>query len=103
MLELKRRRRSVPFTRPSKLLSRRLGSSAAAPTIEADVVRRHVLDDGLRVDVGDNGLIHLSDGRVVKEHSVSPVSALVTDAAITETVIDAAIISDVRPPISGVP
>jgi hypothetical protein len=102
MLELQRGWPSVLFVRPSKLLSRRLSFSSAGP-IEADILHRLVLDGGLGVDIGDNGLVHLGDGGVVKENPVIPISALVTDPAITEAVIDAAIISDVRPPISGVP
>src|SRR4029077_12100243 len=102
MLELQRGWPSVLFVRPSKLLSRRLSFSSAGP-IEADILHRLVFDDGLGVDIGDNGLVHLGDGGVVKENPVIPISALVTDPAITEAVIDAAIISDVRPPISGVP
>jgi hypothetical protein len=80
-----------------------LDFSSARPTIEADIIHRHVVDDGLVVGIGDDGRINLSDGGVVKEDSVIPISALVADAAITEAVVDAAIISDVWPPISGVP
>src|SRR6476620_2025759 len=101
MLELQRGWPSVLFARPSKLLSRRLSFSSAWPT-EADILHRLVLDDGLGVDLGDNGLVHLGDGGVVKEHPVIPISALVADAPIAEAVVDTAIISDVRPPISGV-
>src|SRR5262245_30227199 len=97
------RLRSVPFARPSKLLSRRLGFSSAAPTIEADIVHRHVFDDGLVVGMGDDGSVHLGDGGVVEENTVVPISALVADASIAEAVVDAAVISYVRPPISGVP
>src|SRR5262245_18438684 len=79
MLELKGRRRSVPFARPSKLLRRRLGSSAAAPTIEADMVRRHVLDDGLVVAMSDDAPIHFGNGGVVEEHATIPIFALVAD------------------------
>jgi hypothetical protein len=50
-----------------------------------------------------DGPVHLSDGGVVEEHPVIPISALVTDPAITEAVIDAAVISHVGPPVSGVP
>src|SRR5262245_31588023 len=58
--------RSVPFTRPGKLLRRRLGSSSAAPAIEADIVHRHVFNDGLVVGMSDDGPVHLSDGGVVE-------------------------------------
>src|SRR5262245_38205013 len=97
------RLRSVPFARPGKLLRRRLGSSSAAPAIEADIVHRHVFDDGLVVGMNDDGPVHLSDGGIVEEHPVIPISALVAYASITEAVVDAAVISHVRPPISGVP
>jgi hypothetical protein len=51
----------------------------------------------------DDGRVHLSDGGVVEEHPVIPISTVVADASIAEAVIDAAVISYVRPPISGVP
>ena len=91
------------FVRPSQFLSRRLGFSSARPTIEADIVHRLVSDDGLVVGIGDDGRIHPSDGGVVKEPIVVPISALIADPAITEAVVDATIISDVWPPVSGVP
>jgi hypothetical protein len=80
-----------------------LGFSSAAPTIEADIVHRHVFDDGLVVGMSDDGPVHLSDGGVVEERPVIPISALVPDAKITKAVVDAAVIPHVRPPISGVP
>jgi len=103
VMQLKRRRLDMLFLRPSQFLGRRLSSGSPRPAIEADIVQRDVVDDGLVVGVGYDGCVHVSDGCVVKERPVTPISALVTDAAITEAVIDAAIISDVWPPISGVP
>ena len=102
VLQLKRRRWSVSVVGPCKFLGRRLSFSSAGP-IEANIVHRLVVDDGLVVGVGDDGCVHPSDGGVVKEHPVIPISALVADASIAEAVVDAAIISDVRPPVSGVP
>src|SRR5262249_1108000 len=95
--------RSVPFTRPGKLLRRRLGSGSAGSTIEADIVHRHVFDDGLVVGMFDDGRVHPSDSCVVDEHPAIPISALVADASIAKAVIDAAVISHVRSPVSGVP
>jgi len=80
-----------------------LGSGSARPTIEADIFHRLVFYDGLVVGIGDDGRIHPSHGCVVKERPVVPISPPVTDPAITEAVVDAAIISDVWPPVSGVP
>src|SRR6185369_16976054 len=39
----------------------------------------------------------------VAKDAVSPVAALVAGAHIAETVIDAAVVSNMRPPVSGVP
>src|SRR5262245_37909665 len=102
MISLRCRWLSVSFARPSHFLGRRFDRNSAGP-IDADIVYRHVFDDGLIVGMGDDGSVHLGDRGVVEEHPVVPISALVTDPAITEAVIDAAIISDVRAPVSGVP
>ena len=102
MLNLQCRRRSAFFARPSQFLSRRLGCTSAG-AIEADLVHRHCVDDRLVVGVADDGGIHPCNGGVVEEYPVVPVSPLVASAGITEAVVDAAVVADMRPPISGVP
>src|SRR5262249_60056328 len=102
VLYLQRRWRSVLFVRPGKFLSRRLGFSSAWP-IEADVVHRRRVDDRLVVGIGDDGRIQSGNSGVVKEHPVIPIAALITSAGVPEAVVDAAVITDMRPPISGVP
>ena len=84
VLELQSRRLSVSLVGPSKFLGRWLGSGSPRSAIEANIVHGRVVDDGLVVCVGDDSRVHASDGGVVKEHPVIPISALVTDPAITE-------------------
>ena len=82
------------------------GGSRGSPTIaaiEAYSSYGGIVDDGFVVDVGDVDAAEIVDGPVVREDAVSPVAALVAGAHIAETVIDAAVESDMRPPISGVP
>src|SRR6202011_1033560 len=61
----------------------------------------HVIDDhGLVVDIR-----HVCDvvhGPVVEEDAVSPIASLITETAIPESVVDAAIKPDVRPPVAFV-
>lgn len=90
------------FVRPGKFLRRRLGLSSAGP-IEADIVHCHRVDDRLVVGICDDGLVHSGNRRVVKEHPVIPIAALITSAGVPEAVVDATVITDMRPPISGVP
>jgi len=80
--------------------SRRSPTSAA---IEADVSYGRIVDDGFVVDVGDVDAAEIIHGPVVSEDAASPIAALVAGAHIAEAVIDAAVESDMRPPISGVP
>jgi hypothetical protein len=90
------------LVRPGKFLSRRLGFSSARP-IEANIVHRHRVDDRLVVGIGDDGRIHSGNSGIVKEHPVIPIAALITRAGVPEAVVDAAVITDMRSPISGVP
>jgi hypothetical protein len=101
VLYLQRRWPRVLFVRPGKFLGRRLGFSSAGP-IEADMVHRRRVDR-LVIGVGDDGRIHSGNSGIVKEHPVIPIAALVTRAGVSEAVVDAAVITDMRSPISGVP
>jgi hypothetical protein len=78
--------------------SRRSPTSAA---IEADVSYGRIVDDGFVVDVGDVDAAEIIHGPVVSEDAASPIAALVAGAHIAEAIIDAAIESDMRPPIAS--
>jgi hypothetical protein len=91
------------LVRPGFFLRGRSRNSPARATVEADTSYSHIVDDGFVIDVGDVHATEIVHGRVVAEDAVSPVAALVAGAHIAETVIDAAVESDMRPPVSGVP
>jgi hypothetical protein len=61
-----------------------------------------IVDDRSVVDIGDVHATEIVHGRVVSEDAAFPVAALVAGAPIAETVIDAAVESDMRPPIATV-
>jgi hypothetical protein len=87
----------------SLFLRGRSRDSPARATVEADTSYSHIVDDGFVVDVGDVHATEIVHGRVVAEDAVSPVAAFVAGAHIAETVIDTAVVSNMRPPVSGVP
>jgi hypothetical protein len=91
----------VLLVRPGFFLRGRSRDSPARATVEADMSYSHIVDDGFVVDVGDVHATEIVHGRVVAKDAVSPVAALVAGAHIAETVIDAAVESDMRPPIAS--
>jgi hypothetical protein len=74
----------------------------APPTVIADAIYRHVIDDRLVVhpDVRD---VHVVYCTVVGEATMIPIAAFITMADVSETIIHSAIESNVRTPISGMP
>src|SRR5580698_10963340 len=83
-----------------------LGRSGARrdPTlaaVEGRVILVHL--DGVVVDVGHAGDADVGDGAIVIERSATPLAADKTHASVAESVVDAAVKSDVRTPISGMP
>src|SRR6202795_1967961 len=94
--------RRYPFLR-----SRRCGHAARA-TVVAHFVHRDIVDGdvvhhGLVVRVVNDGGVHIVDRGVVVIPVAVPTAADVTHADVAETVIDAAVESDVRTPVTGVP
>src|SRR5579864_921117 len=79
------------------------GSRAALSAIEAHARDIDVVNDGLVVDVCDVHAAKIIHGPVVVEAIAVPESAEIADPDVTEAVIDAAIISDMRSPIAGTP
>jgi hypothetical protein len=102
VLRLRGGRRNVLLTCYGLFLRGRSRGSPARAAIEADVSYSHIVDDGFVVDVGDVHTTEIVHGRVVAEDAASPVAALVAGAHIAETVIDAAVVSNMRPPIATV-
>jgi hypothetical protein len=85
-------------------LSGRPSRYASAAAVKADAGDIRVVDDYcLVIDVGDVDAAKIVDRSIVGEDAVIPISALVAYAAIAETIIDTAVKTDVRTPITGVP
>src|SRR5260370_11859587 len=84
------------------LRGRTSGYSAAA-TVETDPVDRCVVVDDCRVvGVANDGDVHVGDGTVVVERVPSPVAAEIADSGVAETVVNAAIEADSRPPVARI-
>jgi hypothetical protein len=62
-----------------------------------------ICDHGLVIDIRDVGDIHIGHRAVVEEPATAPFTALEAFAEVSEAVVDAAIESDVRAPIAGIP
>ena len=88
---------------PGLFLRGRSRGSPTSATIEADASYSRIVDDGFVVDVRDVDAAEIIHGPVVSEDAVSPIAALIARTHIAEAIIDAAIESDMRSPISGVP
>ena len=85
------------------LLRGRPGRQPADAAVVAHAARIVVVDDGAVVHVGYVNAAEVIHGVVVGEVAMIPVAALVSDAAIPEAVIDAAVEADGQPPVSCVP
>src|ERR1700722_11675192 len=103
MLRLRGGHRSMTFTRESFLFGSWPGTKAASPTVIADTVYADIIDDRLGVRVMDDRPVHVHDRSVVVEVVGLPVPAGEAGADVTESVVDAAVESDVRAPVTGVP
>jgi len=76
---------------------RRHGASGdASSPVEADPAIA-VVHDGAVIDA-DVGDVYVVDGAVVVEATPAPVSALIAGAAVTESVVDATVESDILTP-----
>src|SRR5262249_28337405 len=71
--------------------------------VEAEISHCLVFDDCLGINIGDHRPVHPHHRGVVEERSVIPIAALESDTSIAEAIVDAAVISDARSPISRVP
>jgi hypothetical protein len=103
---LHRRRTKTPFASRNDLaMGRSCGYSAVTAVIAYATVRDEmIVDDGsVGVHVTDDGSIHVRDGRIIVECSASPETAHVADTEIAEAVVDSAVETDARAPITLVP
>src|SRR5208282_1968054 len=93
----------VPHMSIGFLLRSRTRDYATLTTVKGHV-RIVVHNDGpVDVNIPDNGCVHVYNSRVVEEGSATPFAAVEAVAAVAESVINAAIKSNLRPPITGIP
>lgn len=90
------------FTRIVLLARARSDIHAAATTVVADVIYRHIIDDGFVVNPRDMAIAEVVDRLVVIERATIPVTALITVTVISITVIHAAVKPDLRAPVTAV-
>src|SRR5690348_9991623 len=99
MLNLYGRWRDMSLTCSRLLLSGRARGDSAHSPVVAHVVHRDVIhDDGLVVDIRNVG--HVVHGSVVEKGSAIPISALIAEAAVAVTVVNAAVESNHRTPVA---
>src|SRR5438445_4493709 len=99
MLGLYRRWRDMPRTCSRLFLSVRARGDSTHSSVVAHVVYGDVIhDDRLVIDV--RNVRHVVDGSVVEEGSAIPISPRIADTNVAETVVNAAIESDVRTPVA---
>src|SRR5271156_1176844 len=103
LLHLCRDCRSVRFMGVRHLLRSRPNRDSALAAIERNV--GSIVDDdrAVHVDVRDGGGIYVHHGGVVKELSAAPFAAIKSVAAVTEAIVNAAVESNLRSPVTGIP
>ena len=102
MLQLRRNRAAMRFVGVGCLLRRgTCGYSALSAVVRH--VRIIVYDDGLVIDIGDVCDIHISHRPVVEKFAAAPFAAGEAFAEVSEAVINAAVESEMRAPIAGIP
>src|SRR5579862_1700025 len=79
------------------------GARSTISAVVADVVVCSVVDNGLVVDIVNIRDVHIIHRAVVIERSVSPISALIADPAISEAVVHATVEADLRTPVAAIP
>jgi hypothetical protein len=102
MLSLSSYRRSMFLSLNRFLLRRSTRRDSTVAAVVADAVHRGVVDHGGVVNVVDVGDIYVVDGTIVEKVAAVPTSAFIAIAEIAESVVDAAVESDMRTPVANV-
>lgn len=99
VLSLSRDGRKMPFVRYCFFLGSWTDVDAAVVAVVADAILDAAVHDGFVIDVVNVDDIHVHDRAVVEEMIALPATSLKAVTEVAETVIDAAIESDMRAPI----
>jgi hypothetical protein len=103
MLSLCCGRRSMVFARNRFLGCRGTSTQTTTAPVIADAVDGCVVDNGLVVHIGDVHIADIGHRPVVGENSIVPASAFEPDAGVAETLVDATVEADLRPPVAFIP
>jgi len=103
MVNLNRQRGLMASLLNSTFLPSRTRLNAAVTTVVADTVDGIVIhDNSLVVNIPDVGYVYVGHATVVVEVASTPLATVKTVAGVAEAVINAAIESDMRSPVSHV-
>jgi hypothetical protein len=95
VLQLRGHGRNALLTQCGVFRRQWLASDASRPVV-AGTVHRGVVDAAvIHVNVGD---VHIVDGAVIVETISAPIPALIADAAVAESVVNAAVVADILAP-----
>ena len=103
ILQLRRHRRRMGFAQSIQFLGSRSYLYATRSAIETDAgFASATAANGVFVDVSFDVDVDVVDRAVVVKVAATPITALVPKTDVAETVVDAAIVADVPPPVAAV-
>src|SRR5260370_1076151 len=79
------------------------GYAARAAVVAHAVHGDIIVDDGLVVGIVHHRHVHIGHRAVIHESATAPISARIPHTCITKAVVDSAVKSDVRAPVTGAP
>jgi hypothetical protein len=101
MVNLSRQGELTAFMLGSTFLPSRTRLNPAITTVVTDAVEGGVIDDHrLVVNIRDVGYVHVGDTAVIVEFVPTPLATVKTFPGVAESVINSAIKSDMRTPVS---
>jgi hypothetical protein len=103
MFTLNRGRLDVALMRRRHFRRSGLRARSAAAAVVTDSGLAVIVDDRLVVDIRYVRRADINDRAVIEEVPALPIAALVASAAVAIAIVDAAIKSDLRPPVACMP
>src|ERR1700760_1300422 len=103
LLTLRGREFHMMLVLGGELMRRGASLQATRSTIEAHPIHGDVVYNSLVVNVGDMHATQVGDRAVVEERAATPVTPYKPNPAVPESIVHAAVESDVRTPVTAVP
>jgi hypothetical protein len=102
MLNLRGHWRRPRIVQHSQFLLRGPRVHSSTPAVVADAIAA-IVGHSVVINIVSNRRIHIRDRAVVIHGAVIPISAVVAAARISKAVIDAAVVTNMRTPVAGMP